>query len=94
MKIRIFSVCAPQLSGCTLFAPPPPDARAIFIHNDFLYNDTSSLTGGAYRTGGGGGGGGGRGHKRKRSGNCHEKHLTSAKVLEGPSRIFSFLRLH
>ena len=42
---RIFSVCAPQLSGRILFAPP--DARAIFLHNDLLCNDTCSVTGGA-----------------------------------------------
>ena len=53
----IFSVCAPppQLSGCILFAhpPPPPDAPAIFPHNDLQCNDTSSVIGG--------------GHKRQRS---------------------------
>ena len=42
---RIFSVCDPQLSGCILFAPP--DARAIFLHNDLLCNDMCSVTAGS-----------------------------------------------
>ena len=40
-----FSVCAPQLCGLILFAPP--DARAILLHNDLLCNGTCSVTGGA-----------------------------------------------
>ena len=36
---RIFSACAPppQISGRILCAPP--DARAIFLHDDLLCND-------------------------------------------------------
>ena len=34
---------APQLSGCLLFAPT--DARALFLHNVLLCNDTCSATG-------------------------------------------------
>ena len=34
----------PQLSGRILFAPP--DARAIFLHNDLLCNGTCSVIGG------------------------------------------------
>ena len=37
----------------------PPDARAIFLHNDLLCNDTCSVTGGSITYWGG--------HKRKRS---------------------------
>ena len=37
-KFGIFSVCAPQLSGRILFAPPPPDSRATFLRNDLLCN--------------------------------------------------------
>ena len=48
-----------RLSGSFPFVPPPPpslvgayylqppDARAIFLHNDLLCNDTCSVTGGA-----------------------------------------------
>ena len=40
----LFRLCPPpELSGCILFAPP--DARAIFLHNDLLSNDTCSVTG-------------------------------------------------
>ena len=44
------------ISGSFPFVPPslvgayylqPPDARAIFLHNDLLCNDTCSVTGGA-----------------------------------------------
>ena len=38
--LGIFSVCAPQHSVCILIAPPPPDARAIFLHNNLLCNGT------------------------------------------------------
>ena len=52
----IFSVCAPppppQLIGCTLFAPP--DARAIFLHNDLQCKGTCSVTGGRITDWGGG----------------------------------------
>ena len=48
-KIWIFSVCAqthppppPQLIWRILFAPP--DARAIFLHDDLLCNGTCSVT--------------------------------------------------
>ena len=34
----------------------PPDARAIFLHNDLLCNDTCSVTGGSITYWGGGGG--------------------------------------
>ena len=40
----------PPLSGCILFSPP--NARAIFLHNYLLCNDTCSVNGGAKRTGG------------------------------------------
>ena len=60
MKNGIFSVCAPPPSLVGAYYLQPPDARAIFLHNDFLCNDTCSVTGGAKRTGGGG-------HKQKRS---------------------------
>ena len=44
--LDLFRLCPPpQLSGCILFAPP--DARAIFLHNDLLCNDTCSVTGGS-----------------------------------------------
>ena len=52
----IFSVCAPppQFSGsCILFAPP--DAHAIFLHNDLTCNDTCTVTGGCIAYWGGGG---------------------------------------
>ena len=42
MKFGIISVCAPQLSGRILFKPS--DARAIFLHKDFLGNDTCCAT--------------------------------------------------
>ena len=42
-RIGIFSVCAPQLSRCILFASP--DACDIFLHNDLLRNGTCSVTG-------------------------------------------------
>ena len=38
----------------------PPEARAIFLHNDLLCNDTCSVSGGSLTYWGGGGGGGGR----------------------------------
>ena len=47
---RMFSVCAPRLSGRILFAPP--DARAIFLNSGLLRDGTCSVTGGAKRTGG------------------------------------------
>ena len=43
----------------------PPDARAIFLHNDLLCNDTCSVTGGSITYWGGGGGGGGGGTNGK-----------------------------
>ena len=48
VKNRIFSVCAPpppSLVGA--YYLQPPDARAIFLHNDLLCNDTCSVTGGS-----------------------------------------------
>ena len=56
-KIWIFSVCAPpppSLVGA--YYLQPPDARAIFLHNDLLCNDTCSVTGGSITYWGGGGG--------------------------------------
>ena len=47
-QVESFPFVPPQLSVCILFAPP--DARAIFLQNDLLYNDTCSVSGGAYRT--------------------------------------------
>ena len=50
---RIFSVCAPpSLVGA--YYLQPPDARAIFLHNDLLCNDTCSVTGGSITYWGGG----------------------------------------
>ena len=49
IKHLIFSVCAPppppSLVGA--YYLQPPDARAIFLHNDLLCNDTCSVTGGS-----------------------------------------------
>ena len=48
-KFGIFSVCAPppppSLVGA--YYLQPPDARAIFLHNDLLCKDTCSVTGGS-----------------------------------------------
>ena len=74
---------AEKFLGSFPFVPPPslvgayylqpPDARAIFLHNDLLCNDTCSVTGGSITYWGGGG------HKRKRSDfypeNCTSKFL-------------------
>ena len=49
---------SPQLCGCILFAPP--EARAMFLHNDLPFNDTCSVIGGSTTYWGGGG------HKRKK----------------------------
>ena len=38
----------PSLVGA-YYLPPPPDARAIFLHNDLFCNDTCSVTGGGGR---------------------------------------------
>ena len=51
-----FPFVPPHVSGCVLFAPP--DARAIFLHNDLLCNDTCNVTAGCITY---------WGHKRKRS---------------------------
>ena len=38
----------PQVSGCILFAPPPPpDVRAVFLHSDLLCNGRCSVVGGS-----------------------------------------------
>ena len=47
----------PSLVGA--YYSQPPDARAIFLHNDFLCNDTCSVTGGSITYWGGG-------HERKK----------------------------
>ena len=51
---EIFSVCDsfPSLVGA-FYLDPFPDARATFLHNDLLCNDTCSVNGGAQRTAGG-----------------------------------------
>ena len=56
----IFSMCAPQLSGCIFLPPPPPPKRTCHVlHNELICklicNDTCSVAGG------------GGGQKRKRS---------------------------
>ena len=58
-NISLFRLCPPSLVGA--YYLQPPDARAIFLHNDLLCNGTCSLTGEpvAYWERGG--------HKRKRS---------------------------
>ena len=49
----IFSVCAPpSLVGA--YYLQPPDARAIFLHDDLLCNGTCSVTGGSITNWGGG----------------------------------------
>ena len=53
-KTWIFSVCAPQLSGC-IFATPRRMCQ--ILHNDLPCNDTSSVTGESITYWGGGGGG-------------------------------------
>ena len=58
-----FLFVPPSLVGAFYLHPPPPpptDARAIFLQNDLLCNDTCSVTGGRKTYWGGG-------HKRKRS---------------------------
>ena len=46
-KNRIFSVCAPSPPSLVgAYYLRPPDARAIFLHNDLLCNGTCSVTGG------------------------------------------------
>ena len=45
-NFKIFSVCAPP-SLVRAYYLQPPDARAIFLHNDLLCNDTCSVTGGS-----------------------------------------------
>ena len=42
-RFRIFSVCDPSLVGA--YYLHPPDARAIFLHNNLLCNGTCSVTG-------------------------------------------------
>ena len=41
----LFRLCPPSLVGA--YYLQPPDARAIFLHNDLLCNDTCSVTGGS-----------------------------------------------
>ena len=65
MPIGIFSVCAPKLSGCILFATH--GSCAIFLNNDFQYNSTCSVTGGCITYW--------RGHKRKISVNRSSNEL-------------------
>ena len=51
----LFRLCPPSLVGA--YYLQPPDARATFLHNDLLCNDTCSVTGGSITYWGGGGGG-------------------------------------
>ena len=51
----LFRLCPPSLVGAYYLRPP--DARAIFLHNDLPCNDTCSVTGGSITYWGGGGGG-------------------------------------
>ena len=44
-KRDLFRLCPPSLVGA--YYLQPPDARAIFLHNDLLCNDTCSVTGGS-----------------------------------------------
>ena len=44
-KMGSFPFVPPSLVGA-YYLPPPPDARPIFLHDDLLCNDTSSVTGG------------------------------------------------
>ena len=43
--LDLFRLCPPSLVGA--YYLQPPDARAIFLHNDLLCNDTCSVTGGS-----------------------------------------------
>ena len=43
--LDLFRLCPPSLVGA--YYLQPPDARAIFLHNDSLCNDTCSVTGGS-----------------------------------------------
>ena len=43
--VDLFRLCPPSLVGA--YYLQPPDARAIFLHNDLLCNDTCSVTGGS-----------------------------------------------
>ena len=51
-KRDLFRLCPPSLVGA--YYLQPPDARAIFLHNDLLCNDTCSVTGGSITYWGGG----------------------------------------
>ena len=56
IELVVFGIfCAPPPSLVGTYYLKPPDARAIFLHNDLLCNGTCSVT-----RGGGGGGGGGK----------------------------------
>ena len=44
-KLGSFPFVPPSLVGA--YYLQPPDARAIFLHNDLLCNDTCSVTGGS-----------------------------------------------
>ena len=59
--IQIFSVCAPSLVGA--YYLHPPDARAIFLHNDFTMKWHVLCNLGEHNVLGG--------HKRKRSPNFY-----------------------
>ena len=51
--LDLFRLCPPpSLVGA--YYLQPPDARAIFLHNDLLCNDTCSVTGGSITYWGGG----------------------------------------
>ena len=43
--LDLFRLCPPSLVSA--YYLQPPDARAIFLHNDLLCNDTCSVTGGS-----------------------------------------------
>ena len=49
-----FSFVPPPPSLVGAYYLQPPDARAIFLHNDLLCNDTCSVTGGSITYYGGG----------------------------------------
>ena len=48
MHYRIYSVSAPQLSEHKFFMTP--DARAVFLHSNVLYNNIEFVTGGHENT--------------------------------------------
>ena len=62
----LFRLCPPSLVGA--YYLQPPDARAIFLHNDLLCNDTCSVTGGSITYWGGTNG---KDPRIQRSNCCH-----------------------